>query len=333
VRLAQFHQVAAHELSVPRAKIVLANGLPRIRPGARASALVEEMSYLMELREPHLSRLPSLARQYLGDSAAQLLPEASLSVRLQRTQACGPSSSGSRLGGLALLPPGQSWPVTQAGIPLSFLGQISTSEIPVSPGCPGLPPDTLLAFFYEAAGQQGWGFDPADHQYWKVIAVPLAAAAPADAPAGVRVFSPRRLVPEQVTTIPDPDEPAIEGLGRATGDGIPQLYDQLYEELYRDDKEPRHRMFGWPDLVQNSMQLDCQLASSGIDLRTGAGYDDPKAAQLEGGAAEWMLLLQVDTDDEVGWMWGDCGTLYYWIRRPDLLAGRFDRVWMIFQCC
>lgn len=42
-------------------------------------------------------------------------------------------------------------------MPLSFLGQISTSEIPVPPGCPELPPDTSLAFFYEAAGQQGWG--------------------------------------------------------------------------------------------------------------------------------------------------------------------------------
>ena len=103
-------------------------------------------------------------------------------------------------------------------MPLSFLGQISTSEITVPPGCPELPPDTLLAFFYEAADQQGWGLDPADHQYWKVIAVPRATAPPADAPAEVRVFSPRRLVPEQVTTIPDPDEPAIEGLCRATGD-------------------------------------------------------------------------------------------------------------------
>ncbi len=54
--------------------------------------------------------------------------------------------------------------------------------------------------------------------------------------------------------------------------------------------------------------------------------------QLEGGAAEWMPLLNVDTDDEASWMWGDAGTLYYWIRRPDLLADRFDRVWMIFQC-
>ena len=83
----------------------------------------------MELREPHLSRLPSLARQYLGDSAAQLLPEASLSVRLRRTQACGPSSSGSRLGGLALLPPGQSWPVTQAGTGASRQSSEETSAV------------------------------------------------------------------------------------------------------------------------------------------------------------------------------------------------------------
>jgi len=289
--------------------------------------------YLMQLREPHVSRLPSLARQYLGDSAARFLPEALMSVRLRRTQACGPASRGSRLGGLALLPPGQSWPLTKAGMPLSFLGQISTCEVTVPPGCPELPPDTLLAFFYEAVGQQGWGFDPADHQYWKVIAVPTGAAAQADAPAGVQVCSPRRLVPELVTTIPDPGEPVIEGLHRAGSNGVDQLYDQLYEELHRGYEGPWHRMFGWPDLVQNSMQLECQLAASGMDLRTDAGYDDPRVPQLEGGAAEWMLLLQVDTDGEAGWMWGDAGTLYYWIRRPDLLAGRFDQVWMIFECC
>jgi hypothetical protein len=83
-------------MSVPRATIVLAGRQAAADPAdcpelAPASALVDEMSYLMELREPHLSRLPSLARQYLGDSAAQLLPEASLSVRLRRTEACGPA--------------------------------------------------------------------------------------------------------------------------------------------------------------------------------------------------------------------------------------------------
>jgi uncharacterized protein YwqG len=288
------------------------------------------MGCLMELREPHVSRLPVLAGHYLGDSATQLLSEAATSVRLRRTGACHPDSSGSRLGGLALLPPGQSWPVTRAGVPLSFLGQVSTSQITVPPGCPGLPPDTLLAFFYDAAGQLGWGFDPADHQYWQVIAVPRAAAAPADGPADALVFAPHRLAAELVTTIPDPDEPALERLRRS---GVGQLYDELYQGLRGGDQGPRHRMFGWPDLVQNPMQLECQLASSGIYVGGAAGWRDPRVPQLTGGAAEWMLLLQVDTDDEAGWMWGDVGTLYYWIRRPDLAAGRFDRVWMIFQCC
>jgi hypothetical protein len=87
-----------------------------------------------------------------------------------------------------------------------------------------------------------------------VIAVPRAAAAPADAPSGVPVFSPHRLVPELVTTIPDPDEPATEGLRRAAGEEVGRLYDQLYEELRSGDKGPRHRMFGWPDLVQNPIR-------------------------------------------------------------------------------
>jgi hypothetical protein len=79
-----------------------------------AAALVLRDGYLMQLREPHVSRLPFLARQYLGDSATRLLSEVSMSVRLRRAQACDPAGSGSRLGGLALLPPGKLWPLTQA---------------------------------------------------------------------------------------------------------------------------------------------------------------------------------------------------------------------------
>jgi len=29
--------------------------------------------------------------------------------------------------------------------------------------------------------------------------------------------------------------------------------------------------------------------------------------------------------------WGDCGGLYYWIRRQDLAAARFDQSWFVFQ--
>ncbi|NNJ25645.1 hypothetical protein LzC2_17180 [Planctomycetes bacterium LzC2] len=54
-----------------------------------------------------------------------------------------------------------------------------------------------------------------------------------------------------------------------------------------------------------------------------------------------MLLLQLASDfgddsdpADQGFemMWGDLGMLYWWIRREDLAARRFDRVWMTLQC-
>jgi uncharacterized protein YwqG len=44
------------------------------------------------------------------------------------------------------------------------------------------------------------------------------------------------------------------------------------------------------------------------------------------------LLLQLDSDRDLGWQWGDMGLLYFWIPDEDLAAGRFDRVWTILQC-
>ena len=32
-------------------------------------------------------------------------------------------------------------------------------------------------------------------------------------------------------------------------------------------------------------------------------------------------------------MFGDCGRIYFYIRREDLVQRRFDRVWLIQQCC
>jgi len=43
---------------------------------------------------------------------------------------------------------------------------------------------------------------------------------------------------------------------------------------------------------------------------------------------EWLPLLQIDTDEDgPGWMWVDCGTIYFMIRRRDLAARCFDHIW------
>lgn len=78
--------------------------------------------------------------------------------------------------------------------------------------------------------------------------------------------------------------------------------ERLYAGLGRDDSYSRHRMFGWPEPVQDPMQLECQLVSSGIWSGGPGGYRHPRAVGLAPGAADWLLLLQLDTDDGIGWM-------------------------------
>ena len=53
---------------------------------------------------------------------------------------------------------------------------------------------------------------------------------------------------------------------------------------------------------------------------------------LPKGRLEWRLLLQFDSDDDLGIMWGDCGMIYFWIRESDIQAKLFNESWTILQC-
>jgi uncharacterized protein YwqG len=46
----------------------------------------------------------------------------------------------------------------------------------------------------------------------------------------------------------------------------------------------------------------------------------------------WRLLMQIDTDDDGGMMWGDCGRLYFWMTDDALQRRAFEECWMILQC-
>jgi len=261
-----------------------------------------------------------LVREHLGANAEAVLAQSQPSVRLTVTGPVDPDSTGSRFGGHALLPPGMSWP-HRDGQPLSFLGQIRMDEV----GRPGIG---LLAFFYDLE-EQPWGYDPAHAGGCRVVAVDPGSAVAAPAPAGAEEFAPHGLAPAAGTTLPDLSEPVVAHLFEPDWD-VAREYWEAVDEASSGD--PVHRMFGWPDLIQNPMQLECQLASNGIYVGRPDGYRDPRVADLRGGAADWRLLLQIDSDDGVGWMWGDVGRIYYWIREEDLNAGRFDRVWLVLQC-
>ena len=96
---------------------------------------------------------------------------------------------------------------------------------------------------------------------------------------------------------------------------------------------PLHQLLGYSAPVQdNDMDLQCQLVSNGVYCGDPTGYQDPRRAELEKGRSDWILLLQIDSDDRAGMMWGDAGLLYFWIRREDLARRDFTKVWMVSQC-
>ena len=75
----------------------------------------------------------------------------------------------SRLGGSADLPLDVPWPADDDGTPLSFITQLDLRQMAAYDVEGILPRTGLLSFFYAAASQRAWGFDPVDHGAWAVI--------------------------------------------------------------------------------------------------------------------------------------------------------------------
>lgn len=68
-----------------------------------------------------------------------------------------------------------------------------------------------------------------------------------------------------------------------------------------------------------------------MDERGLLGYYDA-LAPLAKNSGRWNLLMQVDSNEDNGMMWGDLGRLYLWITSEDLAARKFENCWLILQC-
>jgi uncharacterized protein YwqG len=246
-------------------------------------------------------------------------------IRLVKSDTVG----NSRLGGLPDLPADLEWPEWQ-GQALAFLGQIDLADLP--PACRGLglPASGLLFFFYDA-GQGAWGFDPADRGAFRVLyaLAPGPERAPPPTLAEDAVYPVMPVAFMRVTTYPEPDDPALKQVPLTS----------LEWDRYCDLRTAAasgyagHRLLGYPDPVQNGdMERECALVTGGLYCGNTEGYNDPRAAELSRHRDDWVLLLQLDSDDDAAMMWGDVGTLYFWVRKQDLAANNFADCWMISQC-
>jgi len=232
----------------------------------------------------------------------------------------------SKVGGNPDLTNENKWPKAENDKSMSFIAQINCEELSNYDTQQLLPQNGLISFFY-CADQEAWGFDPKDKSRFKVLYADntenlKSTKFPNDLEE-YSIFKSNRIEFENCLSLPTWEEDSIEGV-------IQDEDDDNYSEVSSGSE---NQIFGYANCVQAPMELECQLVTNGLFCGDPTGYEDPRAKELEKGKSDWILLLQVGSeDDKTGMMWGDSGNIYFWIKRQDLLRKNFDNVWCILQC-
>lgn len=259
-----------------------------------------------------------------------------------------PKENGSKIGGNPYLPHDFKWPYyngegydgVKKNRPLSFLAQISLDEIRPLDKDGKLPDSGMLYFFYEIESMK-WGFDPEDEGCARVYYFEKTEGfTETNAP---KELSAEYILPELALEFNNGNSlPSYEELSVHA----PELFDSMdwddYEAVQKNHNVSfecceRCKLLGYADLIQGEALTDCEATARGIYMGNGESWSKlsaDKKADVEKHASDWVLLFQMssicDTDPEI--MWGDMGNLYFYIRKDDLAAKRFDKARLTLQC-
>jgi uncharacterized protein YwqG len=211
--------------------------------------------------------------------------------------------------------------------PLAFIAQINLSEISAFDH-ENLMPKTGLLYFFYSADQEAWGFDPTDKNKFKIIYWDgdINTLSRVDFPSDLPDYACYK--PCFVELVSEVNFPSYEHEVYKT------FSEEEVEKFWEEFSSEGHinKLLGYSNTIQNEMELECELVTNGLYCGDSTGYNNQRAKSLEPNAKDWLLLLQIDSNDENRMMWGDVGRLYFWIKKDDLLNKQFDKAWFCLQC-
>lgn len=255
----------------------------------------------------------------------------------------------SKLGGCPDVPAGFEWPRFKGAEdiveperadmerPLAFMVQLDMAEIAACDGSGLLPKAGHLAFFYDDEGQC-WG--ELEHKgcarvFYFPPGTPLMRMVQ---PGDIETMHGLPELELSITCSPYATRPDSVNLPEALDGELGKLpvsaIAEISEVLWPSEGRYRCQLLGWPTLIHDPMEKECQMRSMGLDWDA---FENPETkAAIEKGAGDWVLLLEipsfsVDNDGETGLSFGDVGNIYYWIRKQDLAALDFSNIWLIGQ--
>jgi uncharacterized protein YwqG len=234
----------------------------------------------------------------------------------------------SKIGGSPDLPSDISW-FDDNGYPLSFVAQINCSEASTTDLEKRLPSHGILYFFFDQ-NQEAWGYIPEHKNGFKVFY---------SAQEGhlERKTSPSLLSPEnffgtyKIEFQPEISLPYWEYdfLVKNLPPDILQIYSSMAFQLR---KERINKLLGHSDTLQYPMESTCEWVSLGHKEAEMSKIDANALNDTLKNKMDWTLLLQIDSNTDIGMLWGDMGKLYFWIKKDDLAQQKFENSWVILQC-
>lgn len=228
---------------------------------------------------------------------------------------------------------GEDWNGVTQKRPLSFLAQINCEEIQMYDEERLLPSKGILYFFYELSTMR-WGFDPNDKGSAKVyyfdgdVAELKRTVFPHDLEADFKL-------PEiPLGFCKKYDLPSYEEFTKQYEYDNWDHYDQVKENKGHPHEETISKLLGYADLIQGEMLLQCEQVTNGIYCGDIPEITPEELKKFKENRDQWQLLFQLDTvaTNDFELMFGDCGRIYYYIKKEDLKNCKFDDCWLILQC-
>jgi len=262
------------------------------------------MAHKLELPkelEPFLDKLEASVKPFV-----KIIPTKSYKLTLWQ----------SKFGGLPYLPKGCEYPKDTKGNPLFLLAQIDFEEVPY---LEGFPTTGILQFYIADNDMFGANLDnPTQQQNFRVVYFPIITKALEDLVTDFSFLAKPKSMPLSASCSLRfekklaPISTVDYEFGELFGDNFFEQFGDKEDEIWGKytDKfaSDGHKIGGYPFFTQ----------------------EDPRERLVQ--SEKYILLLQIDTDDSVGIIWGDSGVSNFFITKKDLENLDFSGVLYNWDC-
>lgn len=283
------------------------------------------------LNNNNQNKLERIAHEYQFEHAMDYLKETvRQGIRLSKKEMESYNEIGvSRIGGDPDLPATVKWPVNSDDIPMTFLAQLQLIEL-VPHDVSALLPAKGMLYFFVGVDEPAYGIE---HKVIYLSEDNLQEAKRYHSPEVTALED--KFLGFRVSARPTMEPP---NYGYVDYDIVEddehdyEQYEELCFELNDENSADLAVMFGYPSTQHGDCEYEAALhlltghkynysAETALEQITDHFQGDSDRAKQE--VEDTVLLLALDSDQDVGFCWWDAGELQFFIRKEDLLAGNF----------